>query len=350
MVARAAILTSKPTSPEWPFKNGLEVKELESPEPQNTDAVVKIQAAALNHRELWILKGLYPEIVHGGAIGADAVGILERPGCSTLEPGQRVLICPSVNWDSDRRGPKPKSFRILGLLPSPGTITDKMTIDGNEVVPCPEHLSTAEAAALPLAGLTAYRALFTKAEAKAGDYILITGIGGGVALFALQFAVVRGIHVYVTSSSEEKIASAVEWGAKGGVNYKDPNAGKKLKELLGEGNYLSAIVDGAGGDMFDQFADLMMPGGIISQYGQTAGPGVRYTMDLWFNNVELRGSTMGSRAEFKEMVDFVDKHKIKPIVSKVFKGLTQENVDDAITYLSGGQQLGKVVIEIDHQN
>ena len=106
---------------------------------------------------MWILKGLYPKIVHGGAIGADAVGVLEKPGNSTVETGTRVLICPSVNWESNRRGPKPNAFRILGLLPEPGTMADIVTIDGKEVVPCPEHLSTSEAAALPLAGLTAYR-------------------------------------------------------------------------------------------------------------------------------------------------------------------------------------------------
>ncbi|KAG2218724.1 hypothetical protein INT45_006876 [Circinella minor] len=332
---RAAILTDKATFGDLPlFKNGLEVKEIETSEPQSTDAVIKVQAAALNHRELWILKGLYPKIVHGGPIGADAVGVLEKPGNSSVETGTRVLVCPSVNWKSNRRGPKPNAFRILGLLPDPGTMTDTLIIDGKEVVPCPEHLSTSEAAALPLAGLTAYRALFIKAEARAGDNVLITGIGGGVALFALQFAVACDINVYVTSSSEEKIACALKWGAKGGVNYKDPNAGKKLKELLGKDNYLSAIIDGAGGAMFDHYANLMIPGGIIAQYGQTSGPGVSYTMDLWFNNVDLRGSTMGSRTEFKEMVEFVDKHKIKPIVSKVYRGLTQENVDQAITYLS----------------
>ena len=106
-----------------------------------------------------------------------------------------------------------------------------------------------------------------------------------------------------------------------------------MKELPGEDNYLSAIVDGAGGAMFDQYADLMTPGGIIAQYGQTSGPGVRYSMDLRFNNVDLRGSTMGSHAEFKEMVELVDKHKIKLIVSKVYTGLAQENVNQAITYL-----------------
>ena len=95
--------------------------------------------------------------MHGGPIGADAVGILEKPGNSSVEVGKRVLICPSVNWASDKRGPKPNAFRILGLLPSPGTIADTINISGDEVIACPEHLSNEEAAALPLAGLTAYR-------------------------------------------------------------------------------------------------------------------------------------------------------------------------------------------------
>ena len=102
-------------------------------------------------------EGLYHKTVHGGAIGADAVGVLEEPGNSTVKTGTCVLVCPNVNWESNRRGPKPNAFRILGLLPDPGTLTDTLTIDSNEVVVCPEHLSANEAAALPLAGLTAYR-------------------------------------------------------------------------------------------------------------------------------------------------------------------------------------------------
>ena len=125
--------------------------------------------------DVWILKGLYPGIVEGSVIGSDCVGILTKPGSSSLKAGQRVLVSPSVNWDSDKRAPE-GDFRILGLLPSPGTysimrerrklnpippflgtLTNVINIDGKEVFPCPSHLSTSEAAALPLAGVTAYR-------------------------------------------------------------------------------------------------------------------------------------------------------------------------------------------------
>ncbi|KAI8140508.1 hypothetical protein BJV82DRAFT_520015 [Fennellomyces sp. T-0311] len=340
----AAILTKTPASGSG-YKNGLEVKEYTAPAPQAGEAVIRIQAAALNHRDVWILKGLYPGIVEGSVIGSDCVGVLAQPGSSSLEAGQRVLVSPSVNWDSDKRGPE-GAFRILGLLPSPGTLTDVINVEGKEVFPCPDHLSTSEAAALPLAGLTAFRALFTKSEVRSGDHVLIPGIGGGVALFVLQFAVAAGAHVYVTSSSEEKIKLAVSLGAKGGVNYKDPNAGKELKKLL-NGNQLAAVVDGSGGALFDQYVRLMKVGGIITQYGQTASPkGVAYNMTAVLKNVDFRGSTMGSRAEFKEMLEFVNKHKIKPIVSHVFQGLTQENIDKAISVLDAGQQTGKVVIGI----
>ncbi|KAI9250517.1 hypothetical protein BDA99DRAFT_209506 [Phascolomyces articulosus] len=340
----AAIL-SKPTA-DSKYKFSLQVKEHTTPAPQTGEAVVKIQAAALNHRDVWILKGLYPGIVEGSVLGADCVGVLAQPGSSSVQAGQRVLISPSVNWDSDPRGPE-GTFGILGLLPFPGTLTDTINIDGKEVFPCPSHLSTAEAAALPLAGLTAFRALFTKSEVRSGDHVLVPGIGGGVALFALQFAVAAGAHVYVTSSSEEKIKHAISLGAKGGVNYKDPNAGKELKKLL-NGNLLSAVVDGSGGALFDQYVRVMKTGGIITQYGQTASPkGVNFNMTAVLKNVDIRGSTMGSRAEFKQMLEFVEKHKIRPIVSHVFNGLTQENMDKAIAVIDAGQQTGKVVLEIN---
>ncbi|KAG2218725.1 hypothetical protein INT45_006877 [Circinella minor] len=340
----AAIL-SKPVEGSG-YKYSLKVQEYTTPAPQSGEAVVKIQAAALNHRDVWILKGLYPGIVEGSVVGSDCVGILSEPGSSSVQAGQRVLISPSVNWEKDPRGPEGR-FSILGLLPSPGTLADTINIDGKEIFPCPAHLSTYEAAALPLAGLTAFRALFTKSEVQSGDHVLIPGIGGGVALFALQFAVAAGAHVYVTSSSEEKIKNAISLGAKGGINYKDPNADKELKKLL-NGNLLSAVVDGSGGALFNQYIKVMRTGGIITQYGQTASPkGVGFNMGAVLKNIDFRGSTMGSRAEFKQMLEFVDKHKIKPIVSHVFNGLTQENMDKAISVIDAGQQTGKVVLEIN---
>ncbi|KAI8148218.1 hypothetical protein BJV82DRAFT_663604 [Fennellomyces sp. T-0311] len=344
-MVKAAVITDTP-KPNTPFKFGVEVKDAQVPEPRADQSVVKIQGAAFNHRDVWILKKHYPEeITPGTVLGADAVGILQKKGTATSEEGQRVIINPGVNWDSNSRGPE-GDFRILGLLPSPGTLAETINIDSKEVFPCPEHLSTAEAAALPLVGLTAYRALFTKSEVKKGDYVLVTGIGGGVALTALQFAVAIGAHVYVSSSNPEKIEFAKTLGAEGGVNYKDPNAIDDLKKQL-NGHRIDAVIDGSGGALFDRLAEVMERGGIIAQYGSTGSPqGVLFNVAYWHHNVELKGTTMGSRREFEEMLGFVAKYKIKPVVSVAYKGLTQENVESAISLLANHQQMGKVVIEI----
>lgn len=164
---------------------------------------------------------MYPSIVLGSVLGSDAVGYVIKNPSTSLALGQRVIINPSEGWISDERGPE-KKLAILGLLPCHGTLTEEpIAVDHQDMTPCPSHLSDAEASCLPVAGVTAYRAVFTKALVKEGEHVLITGIGGGVALFALQFAVAVGAHVYVTSSSPEKIQKAIALGAKGGVNYKD---------------------------------------------------------------------------------------------------------------------------------
>ncbi|ORZ00135.1 NAD-binding protein [Syncephalastrum racemosum] len=308
------------------------------------DALVNLQAVAFNHRDLWILKGLYPGIVPESVLGSDAVGTLQG-ATSKLAEGRRVLLNPGHGWISRKAGPENK-FSILGLLPDVGTFADKVAIDEDELVACPDHLSTVEAAALPLAGLTAYRALFTKGEVEAGDHVLITGIGGGVALFALQFAVAAGANVYVSSSSDEKIQKAIELGAKGGINYKDDDCIDKLKAKLGD-NRLSAIIDGAGGPLYGEYHKVLNLGAKVVQYGHTASPqGVTFNAQYWIKNVDFRGSTMGSRREFHEMVAFVDRHKIKPIVSHTWKGLNQENVDDACNVMDNSDQFGKLVIQL----
>ncbi|KAI8981474.1 hypothetical protein BDB01DRAFT_870173 [Pilobolus umbonatus] len=314
------------------FKFGLELKTLPSAKPRENQALVKIQAAALNHREVWILKGLYPGIVEGSVLGADGVATVLENGTRELPNGKRVLINPGVGWISDERGPEAGSnFRILGLLPCIGTLTNEpVAVDHDELVACPEHLSQAEAAALPLAGLTAFRAVFTKARVRKGDHVLVTGIGGGVALFALQFAVAVGAHVYVTSSSPEKIDRAVQLGAKGGINYKNESCMNDLKKLLGK-NKLNAVIDGAGGPLFNAYHRVMNNGGIIACYGQTAGgEEANFSMIQVLKNIEIKGSTMGSREEFKQMVSFVNAYKIKPVVSHVWNGLTSESIDEAI--------------------
>ncbi|ORZ00134.1 hypothetical protein BCR43DRAFT_560713 [Syncephalastrum racemosum] len=309
------------------------------------DAVVNVQAVSFNHRDLWMLKDQYPDLVFDSVLGSDAVGTLQE-ATSKLGKGQRVLLNPGRNWVSDPRGPE-GNFSILGLLPNPGVFADKVAVDENDIFACPEHLSAAEAAAVPLAGLTAYRAVFTKGQVKAGDNVLITGIGGGVALFALQFAVAAGANVYVSSSSDEKIQKAVALGAKGGFNYKEENCLDKLLEKL-DGGLISVIIDGAGGPLYAEYHKVLRVGAKVVQYGHTAslGQGVAYTSLYWGKNVDFTGSTMGSRVEFEEMVSFIDKHKVKPLVSHTWKGLTQESIDGAFDVLANSDQFGKIVIEL----
>ncbi|GAN08306.1 alcohol dehydrogenase [Mucor ambiguus] len=341
-----SVILSENATTETKFKYGFELKEQASAEPASNQALVKIQAAALNHRDVWILKGMYPGIKMGSVIGSDAVAYITKNGTNELPVGQRVLLNPGCGWISDERGPE-HVFGILGLLPFAGTLTEEtIVMDQEELIACPQHLSTAEAAALPLAGLTAYRAVFTKALVKKDEHVLVTGIGGGVALAALQFAVAVGAHVYVTSSSPEKIKRAIELGAKGGVNYKDENCIADLKKLLGN-NQLSAVIDGAGGPLYNSYPKLMRTGGIIANYGQTASvKGVGFSMAHVLKNIDVRGSTMGSRKEFKDMVKFVDHYKIKPVVSRVWNGLNSKSIDEAIAMMSNGDQFGKLVIEM----
>jgi len=216
----------------------------------------------------------------------------------------------------------------------------------------PEHLSPAEGAALPLVGVTAWRALVTKSgAAEKGRNILITGIGGGVALQALQFAVTMGCNVWVTSGEEAKIEKAVGMGAKGGVLYKEKDWEKRLGGLLPkERPVLDAVIDGTGGEVVSKTVKVLKAGGVIVCYGMTLGPKMDWVVQAMLKNVELKGSTMGSKKEFREMVRFVREKRIRPVVSKVVRGLDNlEGIDGLFEEMKGGKQFGKLVIIIDRE-
>ncbi|KAL1956914.1 hypothetical protein VTO42DRAFT_6661 [Malbranchea cinnamomea] len=289
---------------------------------------------------------------------ADGVGTVVSTGPQVPNPqswiNKRVILNPGHGWIDSPDGPEePTGYRILGgtKVNPLGTLQEYATVDVDEIVEAPAHLSDAEAAALPLAGLTGWRALVSKAGEKnsgQGAAVLITGIGGGVALMVLAFAVARGADVYVTSSSEEKLKRAVELGAKGGVNYKEEGWDKKLLGMLPEGKRnFDAVIDGAGGDAIEKATRLLKPGGIISVYGMTVGPKMPFLMQTVLKNIEVRGSTMGSRKEFKDMVDFVTTHKIKPIISRVVHGIENlQDIDSLFEDMKKGSQFGKLVIQV----
>lgn len=228
-----------------------------TPSPGPNDLTVQIRTCALNHRDHFLRQHLYPGIGFSIPLLADGCGVVSSPIGASASPrwrGKRVILTPGRGWASSREGPDSAAgYAILGgttLLPT-GTAQEVLCVAQDEVEEAPEHLSDAEAAALPLTGLTAWRALVVKSDnAVEGRNILVTGIGGGVALNVLQFAVAKGCRVFVTSGSEEKIQRAKEMGAVGGVSYKKAHWEKDLMKMLPKDRpWIDAVVDGAGGDI-----------------------------------------------------------------------------------------------------
>jgi NADPH:quinone reductase-like Zn-dependent oxidoreductase len=192
-----------------------------------------------------------------------------------------------------------------------------------------------------LGGITAWRSVVTRAGVLPEDRVLITGIGGGVALFALQFAVEHGAEVWVTSSDEKKIARAISLGAKGGANYGQSGwAAEFLKRTGG----FNAVIDSAGGDGFGDLIDLTRPGGRIVNYGATRGNPTGLAMrKIFWRQISLLGSTMGSPGEFAQMIQFVSMHHLKPVVSDVFPF---ERAGEAFDLMERGGQFGKIVVRV----
>lgn len=304
-------------------------QETADPVAAEAEVIVDLKAAALNHRDVFVTQGKYANIRFPIILGSDGAGIHE---------GKEVIIYPALNWGDDARF-QAKNFEILGL-PRNGTLAEKIAVPANLLYPKPAHLTWAEAAALPLGGLTAYRALFTKGRCQAGDRVLITGIGGGVALFALQFAKAAGAEVWVNSSSAEKIERAKALGATGGVNYKEPDWNKQLEAAGG----FDIVIDSAGGEGFGALLKLCKPGARVVSYGGTIGVVPNFSPQILFwKQLEILGSTMGTAEEFVQMLDFVTKHQIHSIVDQVF---SLENGAQAFQRMEAGGQFGKLVVEI----
>lgn len=327
------------------------------PKPGPGQLLVKIHAAALNHRDFFQRRALYPGLSFEHPVLADGCGTVVALGSnvSAASEGllnQAVLLTPCRGWQASPDGPEEISrFSVIGgaaLYPD-GTAQDYTVVPEAEVEACPPHLSPAEGAALPLVGLTGWRALVTKSgNAEPGRNILVTGIGGGVALQVLQFAVAMGCNVYVTSGHQDKIDRAVAMGARGGVSYKAEDWERELlKQLPRDRPHLDAVIDGAGGNIVSKATKLLKPGGVISCYGMTTSPKMDWLMQAVMKNVDLKGSTMGSRVEFREMVEFVRDKKIKPIVSRTVKGLDNlDGIDGLFEDIKDAKQFGKLVIEI----
>jgi zinc-binding alcohol dehydrogenase/oxidoreductase len=323
-------------------KEPLVYEEFPKPKPVKDQVLIKLHAAALNHRDLWIQqeqeKAARPE---GVILGSDGVGVVTDVGedADPLLVGAEVIINPSMEWGNNPivQG---DAFKILGV-PDNGTFAEYIAVSKKYIFEKPEELSNEECAAIPLSGLTAYRALFTKARLRAKEKVLITGIGGAAALWVLNYAVAYGARTYVTSGNDDKIKKAIGLGALGGFNYANPTWAEEANKTAGG---FDIIIDSAGGDQFSKLIDLALPGGRIVNFGRTAGQITNVsTRLLYWKQLSIFGSTMGTRDEFLSMLDFIESRKLKPVIDRTYP-ISQ--VQEAFARMQSSDQFGKIVLTI----
>ncbi|CCF54093.1 related to acetyl coenzyme A synthetase / conserved uncharacterized protein (N-terminal fragment) [Ustilago hordei] len=323
-----ALQLEKPSGePKKGARNIAALREVPTPKPASDQVLVKILAAGFNRRDEWSMIGAYPGLVYKNAtMGCDGAGTIVAPEGFSIpndHPDGVVLLTPTRGWASDKDGPEAelpglsdeqrtnglggKGFGILGATAPTngvGCFAEYVAVEKDQIVPAPKHLTPEQAATLPCASVTAYRALFTKAQVCKGQNLLLTGVGGGVAMLALQMAVAAGANVYVTGGSPAKIERAVKLGAKAGTEYKDPSWPSKIRSLLPASRpYLDCVVDSAGGEIAAQAQKAGLKiGGKVVVFGMTAAPKTTFTMREVLKNVEVLGSTMGSAKEFADSV------------------------------------------------
>ncbi len=323
-------------------KEPLVLQDMPIPQLDSQEALIHIKAAAFNRRDWWIQQGQYAGLKFPIILGSDGAGIVEAVGADADHTwiGKEVIINPSIGWGA-HEGFQQQTSSILGL-PQDGTFAEYVRVPIENLHEKPPHLSVDEAAALPLGGLTAYRSLFSRANLVAGEKVLIVGIGGGVASFALQWAVHAGAEVYVTSGSPIKIEQAIALGAGGGALYTDENWSKQLREDAGG---FDVIIDSALGDGFTHHLDLANSGGRIVFFGGTAGniPPLNARKIFW-KQLSILGSTMGSPRDFSHMLRFVNDYHIKPIVDSVYP---LRDAEVAIRHMDDSSQFGKIVLSTD---
>jgi NADPH:quinone reductase-like Zn-dependent oxidoreductase len=321
--------------------NELVIAEVSPPKAGVGEVLVSLKAAALNHRDVWIKLGQYAGLKYPCTPGSDGAGVVTEIGSGVDETwiGREVMINPSFDWGSNERAQGPQ-FSILGL-PRAGALAEQIAVPVVQLAAKPAKLSWHEAASIPLAGLTAWRALVSRAQLQPSERVLITGIGGGVALFALQFAVAGGAEVWVTSSSKDKIGRAMRLGATGGANYIENDWSAKLAREAGG---FDVIIDSAGGAGFESLIDLAKPGGRIVFFGATRGnPPILPMRKVFWRQISLLGSTMGSPADWTAMMARLAQGEIKPVISEV---LPLHRAAAGFELMERGGQFGKVVIDV----
>jgi len=327
------------------------VEEVPEPKAGAGEVVLEVRSAALNHLDIWVRKGrpgMTLKMPH--VLGSDAAGVVAELGSGThgVSVGDEVILNPGLSCgfcESCRRGQQSEctSFSIVGAG-RPGTFAAKVAVPFYNVFPKPAHLNFDEAAALPLAYQTAWRMLMTRAGLKPGEVVLINGIGGGVALAALQLAKLAGAEVIVTSSSDEKLSRAAGLGADHTINYRTvENVAAVVKDIT-KGRGVDVVVDSVGAGTWETNFSLVRRGGRIVLCGVTTGAQAKTNLQaLYWNQLTVMGSTMGSNEDVRLMLRAVATAGLKPVIDSV---RPLKEVTDAMDRMEAGEQFGKIVLKI----
>ena len=324
--------------------------EVGKPRPAAGEVLIAVKSAALNHLDIWVRKGrrgITLSMPH--ILGSDACGVISEtsPDVDDFSKGDEVIINPGLSCrrcESCVRGEQSEceSFGLIGMN-RPGTFAQYVAVPAANVCHKPEFMSFDEAAALPLAYTTAWRMLMTRAQIKPGQTLLIHGIGGGVALAALQLAKLAGAVVIVTSSSDEKLSRAGQLGADHIINYKTGNVKDSvMRETSGRG--VDVVFETVGAATWQMDFEVVRRGGKIVICGVTGGPKAETNLQaLYWNQLTIMGSTMGSEDDFRSMLSAVSAAKLKPVIDSVFP---LDKARDAVSKMENGQQFGKIVLKI----
>lgn len=331
----------------------LRYEDFPDPVLRDDQVLVDVKAVALNHLDLFVrggIPGLQLELPH--ILGSDISGTIKETGrnvAKELQPGQRIIVDPGKSCGVCEyciRGEESlcANYGIIGEH-YPGGYSDLMAVDKQNVIPVPDHvkLGFEELAATPLTFMTAWRMLVQKARVRPGDDVLVIGIGGGVAIAALQIAKVAGARVFVTSSSNVKLEKAFELGATIGINYKsNPDFHKEVWTLTNRRG-VDIVVDSVGEATWEKSLRSLTKGGRLVTCGATSGPNVITNLNLVFwKQLEILGSTMASRSELREVLKLVWDDKLTPVVDSV---LPLSKAKEAHERLAKGEQFGKIVLK-----
>jgi NADPH:quinone reductase-like Zn-dependent oxidoreductase len=313
----------------------LRYEDAPDPQPGPGEVLIRLRAAALNHLDLWIRQGL-PSVPKPRILGADGAGEVAAlgEGVEGFEEGQRVVINPGLEHGNQ--------ITVVGEH-TDGTHAELIALPAKQVYALDESLSFEQAAAFPLVFETVYRMLVTKAKLREGEWVLAWGVGSGIGTATLAIAKALGARVLATSSSDAKLARARDLGADATANHADGDVAEAVKEATG-GVGVDVVVEHVGEATWKTTLQAVRPGGRITVCGATTGPNPPAMLHrVWWKQLTIHGSTMGSREDFEGVYELVRTGRALPVVDSVFPLAEAARAHER---LESGEQFGKVVLEI----